>query len=134
MDDIFLFDGEIALNYIFGNPQGGQLGEFAFLLDEVEEITVFAVLGDDIDIIFGHEDVNGLEDVGVFEAFESVNFVVEEVLFDLILYFGEFDDFDGDVFFLRIGLELIDAPVHMGAEAFADEIARVVYEIFYFFG
>ena len=104
MDDIFFFNAEITLDDVLYDPQSRNLWEFSFFLDEVEKISVFAVLRNDIDIVFGHQYVNGLEDVGMFEAFECINLIVEQVLFDFILYFRQFYHFDGDVFILWICL------------------------------
>lgn len=51
-----------------------------YVLLQVPALTEFS---HDVDVVFGHEDLNCSEDMGVYECSKGVDLIVEEVLFDL---------------------------------------------------
>ena len=129
MNDVLVLYQNIAFHYVPGDLEGGKFSQLPFALDEVEEVAVLTEFGDDVDIVFSHEDINSLKDVRVPQRLESIDLIVEEILLYFILHFGQFDDFDGDSLVVRVSGHFIDAFVNMRAEPRADEVMRVIDKI-----
>ena len=72
MDDFLPYQFTEAVQDLPGNVEHFVLFELA-ALHELLQITVLAELGDDVETVFGAEDVFELDDVGVVEPFQQVD-------------------------------------------------------------
>jgi hypothetical protein len=77
MHNLLLLHCQVALRNVSDNMQCLKIGQSALTLDVLLEIAVLAVLGHDVDVVFGHKDLNGTEDVRVGESSESIDLVVK---------------------------------------------------------
>lgn len=126
MDDKLLFYGKISISDISDNMKSFELTEAALFLYMLLQIPILTELSHDINIIFGHEYLDGPQDVGVIECSEGVDFVIEKILFDFTLNFGELKHFNGNRF---LG-EFVDPFENLRAKAASYDFLRVINIIF----
>lgn len=53
-----------------------------------EEVAPFAKLSYDVYVVFRHKNVNGVENIWMFEQFQRIDLVIEQIVLDFVLYFG----------------------------------------------
>lgn len=68
------------------------------MLEEAGEVSLCAVVGDDVAIVAGHQDVKAVDDVLVFELLQKNYFSSEKFIETFFSDFVEVDNFDGDSF------------------------------------
>ena len=128
MHDFLVLQSEVAVSHVSNNFECLQLREPVLPLDVLLQIPIFTKLGHDVNVVLGHEYLDGAEDVGMGEGSQCVDLVVEQILLDFSLYFAEFQDLDGD----GLAVEFVEAFVDVGGEAATDHLRRIVYVVLYF--
>ena len=88
MHNIIFLDTFITFYNIFNQSHSLNLTKRSIRLDILQQIATLTEFSDNIDIVLRHEDVNSLQYVGMFQQFEGIDLVVEEIVFHLVLYFG----------------------------------------------
>lgn len=82
---------------------------------KVTKLTKFC---NDVHIVFSHENINGFENIFMIQCSEGVDLVIKEILFDLVLDFGELNDFNGNLLIIVF----IDPFVDFGTETRTNDI------------
>lgn len=85
---IILLYAFIALDYIFDQCHSFDLIKWSVILNIFEEIAAFAKLGYDVDVVFSHKNVDSVENIGMFEQFQRIHLVIQQIVLDFVLYFG----------------------------------------------
>ena len=87
MDYLFFFNGKVPLSNIPNYLQSLKLVESPLLLDILLQIPILAKLSHDIDVILGHQDLYGSQDMRMRECSQCVDFIIKQVLLDFTLNF-----------------------------------------------
>lgn len=59
------------------------------------QISILTKFCYDIDIIFGHQNVNCMKDIFMTNSTQRCDLVIQKVFLDFVLNFSEFDDLNG---------------------------------------
>lgn len=122
-------EGFVSLKNLTEHGTRFLLGDFAFLLHYLGEISSWAVLSNDVAIVSCEEWVVVVQDIGMFDLFEAFDLCVEHNPGSLVFERFEFDDFDG--YFLSC--EVIEALIDCGWVSFADAISKEKGVVLYLF-
>lgn len=130
MDYLFFFNGKVPLSNIPNYLQSLKLVESSLLLDILLQIPILTKLSHDIDVILGHQDLYGSQDMRMGECSQCVDFIIKQVLLDFTLNFPKLKHLDGD----GLSVLLVNSLIDVGAKTTPHDhggVVDVVLDLFH---